>query len=72
MENILLILLVTVGLLIFIEITEEEKIRKLEREMRIEKIKEHIKVVEELSEDIHALSEDIKVSCKNLQIEVKE
>lgn len=60
MENILLILLVTVVILIFIEITQNEKIRKLEREMRIEKIKEHIKVVELISKDINRICKEIQ------------
>ena len=67
MENIL-ILLVTVVILIFIEITQNEKIRKLEREMRIEKMKEHIKNIELLSKDITDMSDKIQKFIDNNKI----
>jgi hypothetical protein len=60
MENILLMLLVTVAILILTEIYDlNMQIKRLERKLRIEKVKGHIRDIELLCKDIHALSEKI-------------
>lgn len=61
MENILLMLLIAVGLLILTEIYDlNMQIRRLERKLRIEKVKGHIK-------DIELLCKDINRICKEIQ-----
>lgn len=61
MENLLLILLVTVGLFILTEIYNlNMQIRRLERKLRIEKVKEHIKNIELLSKDINRICKEIQ------------
>ena len=63
-----MIIFVLVELLIFIEVSSNNKIKRLESKLRIDRMRGHIKDVELISKDIHAMSYEIQKIIDNNKI----